>query len=41
MACMDLDKARDIVEKHKDLFEKIASKGEFDEIMRKMMSITK
>ena len=35
---MDLDKARDIVEKHKDLFEKIASKGEFDEIMRKMMS---
>ena len=35
---MDLDKARDIVEKHKDLFEKIASEGEFDEIMRKMMS---
>ena len=35
---MDLDKAKDLVEKHKDLFEKIASKGEFDEIMRKMMS---
>ena len=28
---MDLDKARDLVEKHKDLFEKIASEGKFDE----------
>lgn len=35
---MDLDKARDIVEKHKDLFEKIASEGKFDEAVRKMMS---
>ncbi len=35
---MDLDKARDIVEKHKDLFEKIASEGKFDETVRKMMS---
>lgn len=38
MACMDLDKARDIVEKHKDLFEKIASEGKFDETLRNMMS---
>jgi len=35
---MDLDKARDLVEKHKDLFEKIASKGKFDETVRKMVS---
>ncbi len=35
---MDLDKARDIVEKHKDLFKKIASEGKFDETVRKMMS---
>ena len=35
---MDLDKARDIVEKYKDLFEKIASEGRFDEAVRKMMS---
>lgn len=35
---MDLDKARDIVEKHKDLFEKIAFKGKFDETVRKMTS---
>lgn len=38
MACIDLDKARDIVEKHKDLFEKIVSEGKFDETVRKMMS---
>ena len=35
---MDLDKARDIVEKHKDLFEKIASEGKFDETIRKIVS---
>ena len=35
---MDLDKARDLVEKHKDLFEKIASEGKFDETVRKMVS---
>ena len=35
---MDLDKARDLVEKHKDLLEKIASEGKFDETVRKMMS---
>lgn len=35
---MDLDKARDLVEKHKDLFEKIAYEGKFDETIRKIVS---
>lgn len=35
---MDLDKAKDLVEKHKDLFEKIASEGKFDETIRKIVS---
>lgn len=38
MACMDLDNARELVEKHKDLFEKIASEGKFDETVRKIVS---
>jgi hypothetical protein len=35
---MDLDKARELVEKHKDCFEKIASEGKFDETVRKIVS---
>ena len=40
MACMDLDKARELVEKYKDFFEKIVSEGKFDETVRKIVSKT-